>query len=88
MTTTLALVLTIYTGPIAAPLYCDTGVGLTYNPAATWIAWDFAIHGGECGDLIEIVHDGKRRTFRAALRRDAGRVPADNGGPAPASGVV
>ena len=70
MTTTLALVITIYTAPVGAPLFCDTGVGLTYDPADTWIAWDFAVHGGKCGDLIEVVHDGKRHVFPAL---DSGR---------------
>ena len=70
LTTLITVALTIYTGPIAAPLYCDTGHGLTYTTTATWIAWDFAVHGGQCGDIIEVIADGQRRTFPAL---DSGR---------------
>ncbi len=67
------LAITIYIAPTGAPLFCDRGQGLVYDPDASWIAWDFATYGGRCGDMIEVVHQGVSRRFRAL---DSGRFGA------------
>lgn len=58
---------TMYTGTISAPLYC----GGTYNPAQSWVAYDFAVNGGQCGDIIRITTlDGTVYEYPA---RDSGK---------------
>jgi len=63
----LAVMITVYGGPfIGQPLYCDTASNhLFYTTDHEWIAWDFAMYGGQCGDIIQVTHDGVRRSFRA-----------------------
>ena len=59
--------ITMYTGTIGAPLFC----GGTYDPAQSWVAWDFAVNGGQCDDIIRITTlDG---TVYEEPARDSGK---------------
>lgn len=60
-----AVVVTVYVAPVGTPLYCDRGQGLVYGDGYEWIAWDFAVHGGQCGDTITVWSGGVMRQFQA-----------------------
>ena len=64
MTTLVAV--TMYLALDAAPLYC----GGVVDYAADWVAWDFAVNGGQCGDIFSIEVDGVTREYPAL---DSGR---------------
>jgi hypothetical protein len=49
-----------------AVLFCGEVADLTQ----TWVVWDFAVNGGECGDPIMIEVDGIRYIYPA---RDSGQ---------------
>ena len=63
---TALVAVTYYTATLTAPLYC----GGVVDYAADWVAFDFAVNGGKCRDIISITAGGVTREYPAL---DSGR---------------